>query len=60
MECSPLSVQASKDAAYAGLHMSLEEACKTNFPASKKLFKSKDLIEGRAPLREAQAQLKNE
>jgi enoyl-CoA hydratase/carnithine racemase len=46
MECSPLSVQASKEAAYAGLHMSLEEACKTNFPASKKLFQSKDLIEG--------------
>ena len=46
MECSPLSVQASKEAAYAGLHMSLEEANKTNFPASKKLFQSKDLIEG--------------
>ena len=26
--------------------LSLEEACKTNFPASKKLFQSKDLIEG--------------
>ena len=26
--------------------MSLEEANKTNFPASKKLFQSKDLIEG--------------
>ena len=46
MECSPLSVQASKEAAYAGLHLPLEEACKTNFPATKKLFQSKDLIEG--------------
>jgi len=45
-ECSPLSVQASKEAAYAGLHLPLEEACKTNFPATKKLFQSKDLIEG--------------
>src|ERR1700723_3380340 len=46
MECSPLSIQASKEAAYAGLHLPLEEANKTNFPASKKLFQSKDLIEG--------------
>src|SRR6185437_15116561 len=27
-ECSPLSVQSSKEAAYAGLHLPLEEACK--------------------------------
>ena len=46
MECSPLSIQATKEAAYQGLHMSLEEANKTNFPATKKLFTSKDLIEG--------------
>src|SRR5271154_1773743 len=46
MECSPLSIQASKEAAYAGLHMPLEEANKINFPATKKLFQSKDLIEG--------------
>src|ERR1700735_2532331 len=46
MECSPLSIQASKEAAYAGLHLPLEEANKNNFPASKKLFQSKDLIEG--------------
>ena len=46
MECSPLSVQASKEAAYKGLHMSLEEANRTNFPATKKLFSSQDLIEG--------------
>lgn len=46
MECSPLSIQASKEAAYQGLHMSLEEANKTTFPAMKKLFASQDLIEG--------------
>jgi len=46
MECSPLSVQASKEAAYAGLHLPLEEAVNKNFPASKKLFTSKDVIEG--------------
>ncbi|MBV8772148.1 MAG: enoyl-CoA hydratase/isomerase family protein, partial [Deltaproteobacteria bacterium] len=46
MECSPLSIQASKEAAYQGLHMSLEEANQTTFPAMKKLFSSKDLIEG--------------
>jgi len=46
MECSPLSVQASKEAAYQGLHLSLEEALKRNYPATHRLFHSKDLIEG--------------
>jgi len=46
MECSPLSVQATKEAAYMGLHLPLEEAVDKNFPAMKKLFKSQDLIEG--------------
>jgi enoyl-CoA hydratase/carnithine racemase len=46
MECSPLSIQASKEAAYHGLHMSLEEANNTTFPAMKKLYSSQDLIEG--------------
>jgi enoyl-CoA hydratase/carnithine racemase len=46
MECSPLSIQASKEAAYHGLHLSLEEANNTTFPAMKKLFSSQDLIEG--------------
>src|SRR5215471_16507623 len=40
MECSPLSIRASKEAAYLGLHMSLEEANQTTFPAMKKLFSS--------------------
>jgi enoyl-CoA hydratase/carnithine racemase len=46
MECSPLSVQASKEAAYQGLHLSLEDAIKQNYPATHKLFHSQDLIEG--------------
>ncbi len=46
MECSPLSIQASKEAAYRGLHMSLEEANRTTFPAMKRLFSSEDAIEG--------------
>jgi enoyl-CoA hydratase/carnithine racemase len=46
MECSPLSVQASKEAAFGGLGMPLEEALKKNFPATSKLFRSKDVVEG--------------
>ena len=46
MECSPLSVQASKEQAYQGLHRSIEEATADKYPATKKLFKSKDMIEG--------------
>jgi enoyl-CoA hydratase/carnithine racemase len=46
MECSPLSIQASKEAAYQGLHLSIQDALKQNYPASKKLFSSQDLIEG--------------
>src|SRR5216684_4530568 len=46
MECSPLSVQASKEAALGGLGMPLEEALKKNFPGTSKLFRSKDVVEG--------------
>jgi len=46
MECSPLSIRASKEAAYQGLHMSLAEANQTTFPGMRKLFSSTDLIEG--------------
>ena len=61
MECSPVSIQASKEAAMSGLGMSLEEASKHNFPGTVKLWKSKDAIEG--PLAFAQKrkpQWKNE
>jgi enoyl-CoA hydratase/carnithine racemase len=46
MECSPLSVQASKEQAYQGLHLSIEEATAKKYPATTRLFKSQDLIEG--------------
>jgi enoyl-CoA hydratase/carnithine racemase len=46
MECSPVSVQASKEAAMRGLEMPLEKACARSFPGTAKLWKSKDVIEG--------------
>ncbi len=46
MECSPLSVQASKEAAMGGLGLPLEEALKKSFPGTSKLFRSKDVVEG--------------
>ena len=58
---SPVSIQASKEAALSGLGMPLEEACAHNFPGTAKLWKSKDAIEG--PLAFAQKrkpQWKNE
>jgi enoyl-CoA hydratase/carnithine racemase len=39
-------VQATKEQAYQGLHLSIEEATAGKYPATTKLFKSKDLIEG--------------
>src|SRR5271155_3204769 len=46
MECSPLSVQASKEQAYQALHLSIEEATAKKYPATNRLFRSKDMIEG--------------
>jgi enoyl-CoA hydratase/carnithine racemase len=46
MECSPVSIQASKEAAMGGLGMPLEEACVHRFPGTETLWKSKDAIEG--------------
>src|ERR1700676_4998700 len=46
MECSPVSIQASKEAAMSGLGMGLEAACVHKFPGTEKLWKSKDAIEG--------------
>lgn len=45
-QCSPLSVQASKEAALAGLGMPLEEAMRKSYSGVQKLFKSKDVVEG--------------
>src|SRR5258708_32821968 len=46
MECSPVSIQASKEAAMSGLGMPLEEASMHNFPGTAKLWKSKNASEG--------------
>jgi enoyl-CoA hydratase/carnithine racemase len=46
MECSPVSIQASKEAAMGGLGMSIEETSKHQFPGTSRLWKSKDVIEG--------------
>src|SRR6202166_3571515 len=42
MECSPLSVQASKEAAYAGLGLPIQEALAKHYDLQTKLFRSKD------------------
>lgn len=46
MECSPLSIRASKEAAMLGMHMSMEEVMSTRFPAQEIMGNSEDLIEG--------------
>lgn len=46
MECSPLAVRASKEAAMLGLHMSMQEALETSFEAQQTNGRSEDLIEG--------------
>ena len=46
MECSPLSIRASKEAAMLGMHMSLEDVMDTRFSAQEIMGKSEDLIEG--------------
>ncbi len=45
-ECSPLSVQASKQAALQSLHLSVEQALETHLEAEKKLWASEDAKEG--------------
>ena len=47
LDCAPLSVRASKQAAYAGLdHASLEEACTTSYDSIVAMVKSEDFLEG--------------
>jgi len=47
MECSPMSIRASKEAVYKGLDIAnLNEAVTGKYPAVAALFKSEDLIEG--------------
>jgi dehydration protein DpgD len=45
-ECSPLSVQATKQAALQGLGKPLAEAMGASYPAVHRLFTSKDVVEG--------------
>jgi enoyl-CoA hydratase/carnithine racemase len=46
MECSPLSIQASKEATMNGLGMTVEAAIAKHYELQSKLFRSKDAIEG--------------
>ncbi|MGD0073267.1 MAG: enoyl-CoA hydratase-related protein [Candidatus Binataceae bacterium] len=46
MECSPVSVQCSKEVSMASLGLPLEEALTRTYPAVGRLMKSKDSIEG--------------
>ncbi len=46
MECSPLSVQASKQAAMDGLGLPVQQAAEKHYELSARLFRSKDAIEG--------------
>jgi dehydration protein DpgD len=46
LECSPLSVQASKQAALQGLGRPLAEAMPAQYPLVQKLFASEDVVEG--------------
>ena len=46
MECSPLSVQATKEAALGGLHLPLAEAVQNRFPGVERMRKSHDFVEG--------------
>src|SRR5262249_59432891 len=46
LECSPLSVQASKQAAMQGLGKPVAEALSTRYPLVDRLWQSEDLREG--------------
>ena len=46
LECAPLSVRASKEAAYQGLEVGLAEAMSRHYDELRRLVKSEDFIEG--------------
>ncbi|SVC68262.1 uncharacterized protein METZ01_LOCUS321116, partial [marine metagenome] len=46
MECAPLSLRASKEAALRGLELPLWEAVGQSFPMAEKLYASEDFIAG--------------
>jgi enoyl-CoA hydratase/carnithine racemase len=46
LECAPLSVRASKEAALGGLEVGLQEATRTQFEGLRSMLKSEDFVEG--------------
>jgi crotonobetainyl-CoA hydratase len=46
LECAPLSVRASKQAAYQGLEGGLQEAMATPYDELRRMLKSEDFVEG--------------
>ena len=46
LECAPLSVRASKEAAYKGLEVGLAEAMSGHYDELRRMVKSEDFIEG--------------
>ena len=46
LECAPLSVRASKDAAMQGLELGLKEAMAAQYDAIRAMMKSEDFVEG--------------
>jgi enoyl-CoA hydratase/carnithine racemase len=46
MECAPLSIRATKEAALSGLDLPLERALAERYPALQKLLASEDIKEG--------------
>ena len=46
LECSPLCVRLTKEAAYAGLNYSVEEAMQRDRPLMQRLLSSEDFVEG--------------
>ena len=46
LECAPLAVKASKEAALKGLNLPLEEAVGKTFPEMATMMKSEDFVEG--------------
>jgi dehydration protein DpgD len=57
MECSPLSVQATKEATMTGLGIPVEQALAKHYEGQARLFRSKDAVEG--PLAFAQKRKPN-
>jgi crotonobetainyl-CoA hydratase len=46
LECSPISVRATKQGAMSGLGLTLEEAMSKTYPLVGELFSSEDMMEG--------------